>query len=408
LCVWLCIRQLIRYRRPAIAPGGSGAWNGTMRLGDYIRDHHEIILKEWETFARTLRPAAEGMSKAGLRDHADQILTAIVSDMESLESAAEKATKSKGHAHHEATEENLGALGQLHAILRIEAGFTLTQVVAEYRALRASILRLWAKPHPDTDGVLRFNEAIDAALAEAVDRFTTRTNEYRDQLIAIVSHDLRNPLGGILLGSAALTRTEGLDDKSARLATRIQNSAKRMVRIVDDLLDLTRGRLGSEIPISRRAMDAGPVCEMVIAELEGSHPHAVIRYTSKGDLRGEWDSDRLAQVLSNLVGNALQHGDADKPITVLAQGHGEEVALAIHNAGTPIPAGALNSIFEPNVRNVQDPTKAPTGLGLGLYIAKELVRAHGGTLDVASTDGRGTTFTVRLPRHAVKAASVTA
>jgi signal transduction histidine kinase len=147
-------------------------------------------------------------------------------------------------------------------------------------------------------------------------------------------------------------------------------------------------------------MDAGPVCEMVIAELEGSHPHAVIRYTSKGDLRGEWDSDRLAQVLSNLVGNALQHGDADKPIGVLAQSQGEQIELAIRNAGPPIPASALNSIFEPNVRNVQDPTRAPTGLGLGLYIAKELVTAHGGTLSVTSTDADGTTFTVRLPRHA--------
>ena len=370
-----------------------------MRLADFIRDNHEAILKEWETFARMLKPAAEGMSKTGLRDHADEILTAIVSDMESLESAVEKSAKSKGHAHHKATEEHPGALGQLHAMLRIESGFTLTQVVAEYRALRASILRLWAKPHPDAEGVLRFNEAIDAALAEAVDRFTAKTNEYRDQLIAIVSHDLRNPLSGILMGSAVLTRTEGLDDRSARLATRIQNSAKRMVRIVDDLLDLTRTRLGSEIHIVRRPMDAGSICEMVIAELEGSHPHAVIRYTSKGDLRGEWDSDRLAQVLSNLVGNALQHGDADQPISVLAQGHGEEVALAIHNAGLPIPAGALRSIFEPNVRNVQDPTKAPTGLGLGLYIAKELVTAHGGSLTVASTHADGTTFTVRLPRH---------
>src|ERR1019366_5070726 len=182
-----------------LARGSPASEVPNVRLADFIRDNHEPILKEWETFARTLKPAAEGMSKAGLRDHAGEILTAIVSDMESLESVAEKSAKSKGHGH-KATEERIGALGQLHAMLRIEAGFTLTQVVAEYRALRASILRLWAKPHPDTDGVLRFNEAIDAALAEAVDRFTTRTNEYRDQLIAIVSHDLRNPLGGILLG----------------------------------------------------------------------------------------------------------------------------------------------------------------------------------------------------------------
>jgi signal transduction histidine kinase len=372
-----------------------------MRLAEFIRAHHEVILVEWEAFARTLTPAAEGMNQSGLRDHADEILTAIVRDMESAESVSEKSAKSKGHGQHR------GRLGQLHAVLRIEAGFTLTQVVAEYRALRASVLRLWAKPHPDADGVLRFNEAIDAALAEAVDRFTTKTNDYRDQLIAIVSHDLRNPLSGILMGSGVLTRTEGLDDKSARLATRIQNSAKRMVRIVDDLLDLTRTRLGSEIQIVRRPMDAGPICEMVIAELEGSHPHAVIRYTSKGDLRGEWDSDRLAQVVSNLVGNALQHGDTDKSISVTAQAHGDEIALAISNAGPPIPENALNGIFEPNVRNVQNPAKASTGLGLGLFIAKELVTAHGGTLGVTSTAADGTTFTVRLPRLAPEGVKAT-
>jgi signal transduction histidine kinase len=177
----------------------------TTRLADFIRHNHEPILKQWEAFARTLKPAADGMSKAGLLDHADQILTAIVSDMDSLESAAEKSAKSKGHGH-KATEEHRGAVGELHATLRIEAGFSLTQVVAEYRALRASVLRLWAKPHPDTDGALRFNEAIDAALAEAVDGFTEKTNQYRDQLIGIVSHDLRNPLGAILMGSEILSR----------------------------------------------------------------------------------------------------------------------------------------------------------------------------------------------------------
>jgi len=371
-----------------------------MELAEFIHKHHEAILKDWETFARTLRPAADGMSTAELRDHADEILTAIVRDMGLLESVAEKSSRSKGHATkgHKAAGQP-GALGQQHAILRIESGFTLTQVVAEYRALRASVFRLWVKTRPDPEGVLRFNEAIDQALAEAVDRYTEKTNQYRDQLIGIVSHDLRNPLSGILLGSAMLSRSEELDDKNARLASRIQSSAKRMVRIVDDLLDLTRTRLGSEIPIVRSPTDAGPICEMVIAELEGSHPHAVIRYTSKGDLRGEWDHDRLAQVLSNLVGNALQHGAADKPISVIAQGDDAEITLAVSNAGPRISESAQSDIFEPMVRHLTDPSNASNGLGLGLYIAKEVVMAHGGTIDVVSTDDRGTTFTVRLPRH---------
>ena len=379
-----------------------------MRLAEVIRGHHEAILVEWECFARTLRPAAQGMSKAGLRDHADEILTAIVADMDSLQSAAEKCAKSKGNKvrRHPAngkdvrSEAHLGSLGQLHALLRIENGFTLSQVVAEYRALRASVFRLWGRGHPDASGVSRFNEAIDEALAEAVNRFTEKTDQYRDQLIGIVSHDLRNPLGGILMGSAVLSGAEGLEDKNAKIAARIQNSAMRMVRIVGDLLDLTRTRLGSQIPIVRGPSDVGPICQMVISELEGSHPSAVIRYTSRGDLRGEWDSDRLAQVLSNLVGNAIQHGDTEKPITIDARGEGTEVVVAVHNAGPPIPVNVLSDMFEPMVRHVENPARASTGLGLGLYIAKEVVTAHGGRLDVVSTDAEGTTFTLHLPRRA--------
>jgi len=371
-----------------------------VRLADFIRDNHEPILKAWEAFARTLQPAAEGMSKAGLRDHAEDILKAIVRDMKSLESAAERLAKSKGHkATNDGAARCLGALGQLHALLRIESGFTLSQVVAEYRALRASVFRLSAEQQPDPSGVLRFNEAIDEALAEAVDRYTAKTTQYRDQVLGIVSHDLRNPLGAILMGSTVLGHAEGLDDKSSRIASRIENSAKRMVRIVDDLLDLTRTRLGSEISIVRGAMDLGPLCQLVIAELEGSHPNAQIRYVPDGDLRGEWDGDRIAQVLSNLVGNALQHGDAEKPIRVVAKGVGDDVVLEVHNEGPLIPARALRDIFEPLIRH-ENPGNASTSLGLGLYIAKEIVTAHRGKIDATSTAKGGTTFTVRLPRHA--------
>jgi signal transduction histidine kinase len=199
-----------------------------VQLAHFIRDNHEPILAEWEAFARTLLPASGGMSKAGLRDHATEILDAIVKDMESIQSVSETSVKAQGHK----ALGRLGALGELHALLRIESGFTLSQVVAEYRALRASIFRLCARSRLDPVGVLRFNESIDEALAEAVDRYAEKTSRYRDQLIGIVSHDLRNPLGGILLGATSLSRAEGLDDKNARIASRIQNSARRMVRIV--------------------------------------------------------------------------------------------------------------------------------------------------------------------------------
>ena len=369
-----------------------------MRLANFIHSHHELILTEWESFARTLLPGAKGMSSTALRDHADEILTALVQDMESSQSGLEEVAKSKGGK----ASGRLGALGQLHAAIRMESGFTLPQMLSEYRALRASVLRLWGRTHADPEGVLRFNEAIDEAISEAVTSFTNTTNQYRDEVIAIVSHDLRNPLGAVLAGSSLLLSAGRVDDKSARIAARIHESAKRMTRMVDDLLNLTRARLGCEMPIVRSPTDVGLTCQTVIAELQGSHPSAVIRYGAKGDLRGEWDADRLAQVVSNLVANALQHGDPDQPISVDARDDGEEVVLTVHNEGPPIPASALTHIFEPFTRYRNHSERAAGGLGLGLYITKQLVMAHGGEIQASSTRADGTTFTVRLPRLRVE------
>jgi signal transduction histidine kinase len=367
-----------------------------VQLVDFIRHHHEAILSEWESFAGTLVPGAEGMSHSALRDHAGVILNALVEDMESQQSVAEEVAKSKGGR----PAGRLGQLGELHAALRLAHGFTLSQMLAEYRALRASVLRLWGRKHSDPDGVLRFNEAIDEALTEAATAYAVATNEYRDQVLGIVSHDLRNPLGAVLAGASVLLGSATLDDKSARVAAKIENSARRMARIVSDLLDLTHARLGTEIPVVPRPTDLGLTCEAAIAELEATHSSAEIRYTANGDLRGEWDSDRLAQVVSNLVANALQHGDADKPITVNLQDAGKEVAVSVHNEGPPIPEGALNRIFEPLTRYASGSSeRTARGLGLGLYIVKQLVIAHGGTVGATSTRSHGTTFSVRLPRR---------
>jgi len=175
------------------------------------------------------------------------------------------------------------------------------------------------------------------------------------------------------------------------------NSANRMNRMIGDLLDLTRTRFGDLIPIAPAPIDLDPLCRQVVAELEGLRPAGSgVRFTGQGDLTGEWDGDRIAQVLSNLVGNAVQHGGATAPITLSAKDNGNEVLLAVHNWGHPIPESIQASIFEPMVRHADD--HKTTGLGLGLYIALQIVLAHGGTLNVRSTETDGTTFAVRLPR----------
>jgi signal transduction histidine kinase len=363
-------------------------------LADFIDENRLPIVAEWEAFALSLTPAATGMTPSALRDHADEILTAIIDDMRSQQSAAEQAEKSKGRG----TAQRRVNLADGPETLRIENGFKLGQLVAEYRALRASVLRLWECTGTDGPGMTRFNESIDEALTEAVNSFTKTTEEFRDQSLGILGHDLRNPLAAIIMGSTLLVGTEGLDDKSVRVAARMLNSANRMNRMIGDLLDLTRTRSGDRIPVVRVPMNLEPLCRQVVAELEGVARVGKLRFMAQGDLHGEWDHDRLAQVFSNLVRNAIQHGAPNDPILLVARDDGDSVCVTVHNGGPPIAERALTTIFEPMVRHVAD-EKTNAGLGLGLYIASQIVLAHGGTLEATSTEERGTTFSARLPRR---------
>lgn len=361
-------------------------------LAEFIDKERVTIVAEWETFARSLLPESSGMTASALRDHADQILTAIVHDMRSRQTEAEQAEKSKGRGQAQA----LGEIGKIHAMLRIEFGFKLSQMVAEYRALRASILRLWESEGADPQGVTRFNESIDEALTEAVESFMATTEHFTHQSLGILGHDLRTPLSAIVTGASMIMGTESLDAGTLKTASRMFKSANRMSRMIEDLLDLTRTRFGDRIPVVHAAMDLDPLCRQVLAELEARRPGG-IQFTATGDLQGAWDSDRICQVLSNLISNAIQYGDKTEPIVVTATGTFDEVVIEVHNGGPAIPDAAQKSIFDAMIRHSGDP-KTNRGLGLGLYIASQVVLAHGGKLDVSSTDAAGTTFTVRLPR----------
>jgi PAS domain S-box-containing protein len=223
---------------------------------------------------------------------------------------------------------------------------------------------------------------------------------FRDQLIAIVGHDLRTPLSGVLMGARLLQarRTVAPPDRSA--VDRIIRQAERMSRMVHDLLDYSRVRVGQRITVVRAPCDLAAVAADVAAGMTVSHPKRAVRLVVDGDLRGEWDTDRLAQVLSNLIGNALAHGDPDSPVTVRVEPHAEEVLVSVHNQGTPIPPDAIGHLFEPFWRGGTRPDKRTSGgLGLGLFIVQEIVRAHGGNLGVRSSRTEGTTFSVALPRE---------
>ncbi|MEP6592817.1 MAG: sensor histidine kinase, partial [Acidobacteriota bacterium] len=358
----------------------------------FIRDHHEEIVSEFAAFAKTLMPPGTNMTEAELRDHSEDILAAAVEDIGIEQTSEEQSFRSQGRGSVKAMEVS----GRLHADHRIEHGFTFRAVLAEFRALRATVLRLYEESGAsDLTDVHRFNEAIDEALTESMNRFAAQMDLFRDQSIGVLSHDLRIPLGAITAGVALLAVLEDNPQRRSQVVTRIMSSAQRMDRMIGDLLDLTRARLGGSIPLDRRRVDLQQVCEEAMIEIRAGQPEAVLQLQASGDLVGEWDGDRLAQVVSNLVGNAIQHGGGT-PVTLTGHEERDLVTLAVHNGGPPIPSDVLPLVFEPLARG--HGRGAGRSIGLGLFIVRAIVSAHGGDIQVSSSAVAGTTFTVRLPK----------
>ncbi|ACL65490.1 PAS/PAC sensor signal transduction histidine kinase [Anaeromyxobacter dehalogenans 2CP-1] len=219
---------------------------------------------------------------------------------------------------------------------------------------------------------------------------------FEQQLIGIVSHDLRNPLNAILLGASSLLAREDLSDRNVASIARIRSAAERAARLIRDLLDLTRARLGGGIPVQPRPADLRQVAQQVVDELEPSYPDRPISVEASGDTHGQWDPDRIAQVIGNLVTNALKYGARGTPVAVRIAAEDGEVRLSVHNQGTPIPAETVRTIFEAGGRAAPDPTGR--SVGLGLFIVERIADAHGGRVEVHSSEEDGTTFTVWLPR----------
>ncbi|MDR0189473.1 sensor histidine kinase [Pseudomonas yamanorum] len=372
-----------------------------MRLPDFIQENIEPILQAWEDFARTIVTPGADLDRDALRDHAEQMLRAIIADLKTTQTMQEQADKSQGQGpvgKHETAAET-------HAVTRLLAGFTIDQMVSEYRALRASVLGQWtthvkAGTQLNIDDMTRFNEAIDQALAESIASYSRAVEASRNIFLGVLGHDLRTPLGAILLGSDILRKSEGIGARATKVATQIHTSVKRASQIVGDLLDLTRCQMGPGIPVNRTVLDLSPLCGRVVEEIRAFHPEASVRFEAKASVLGMFDGPRLEQVFSNILSNAVNHGDIHLPITVKLSAIEDEVVFSVHNSGDPIPSDVLPFIFNPMGRFSQrlaidhGPTE---GLGLGLFIASEIVTSHQGSIDVDSDSGRGTTFQVKLP-----------
>jgi signal transduction histidine kinase len=371
-----------------------------MRLAEFILREMESILVQWEEFAATQLPAAEQMTPLALRDHARQILEAVATDLTTSQTREAQLLKSQGRSPKLVGAPETAA--QTHAVLRAQSGFDINQLAAEYRALRASVLRLWmdACSPQDTrmEDIIRFNEAIDQALAESIGFFSAQVEQARNLLLGMLGHDMRSPLQAIQMTAsylAALSAGEEVSEAASRLIL----SGGRIKALLDDLIDFNRTRLGLGIRITPIPADLSILFAEEMEQLRAAHPGRNLTLKVEGDAQGVWDGQRLQQLLGNLVTNAIKYGDPDAPVRVAVDGREAEIRFEVRNAGPRIERSILEQIFDPLRRGPEHESKLSTddSLGLGLYIAREIANAHGGEIE-ARSDETETVFSVRLPR----------
>ena len=377
-----------------------------MRLADFITSEAESILQEWESFAHTLKPAADNMTDKELRNHAALMLKIIAKDLRTVQSAEQQLEKSHGD---EPGEHNDAG----HGLARQESSFTIEQVVSEFRALRSSVLRLWAESLPlrcatDIGDIIRFDEAIDQLLAASVFSFAAAKlkaeeteQERRSQFLAMLGHELRNPLSPISSAAAVLKRTKNDDPVIDNVSNIIARQVAHMASLVDDLLDVSRVTRGM-IEIKLEVVDMRQVIEhaveQVSPQINARHQKLVVT-TPPEPAVVQADKKRVVQIITNLLANAAKYtpeGGHLQLKTTLLQG---EVVISVEDNGAGMTPEFVPLAFELFAQAARTPDRAQGGLGLGLALVKNLVELHGGQVACSSEGlGKGSQFTVRLPR----------
>jgi signal transduction histidine kinase len=374
-----------------------------MLISEFIRNQVEEIVDEWVEFARARLSPAHGFTREELADHAKVLLLAIAADV--AESQGAQATHEKSQGGRPGNAPDVTRIARNHAAQRFEQGFDFEHLVSEFRALRASVIRRWTKElgqpsRRDLDELTRFGESMDQALSESTSLYSKKVDDSRNLLLGVLGHDLRTPLGVVHMSTHYLLRADALTPAQTKAVVRIQTAAERMRGMVKDILDFTQTAFGVALPITPAPADLATIARNIVAEVAALHPESRIELACAGNLEGQWDAGRVAQMLANLVANAVQHGAPDEPVLVCVEGRVDDALVSVSNAGPPIASDARENLFSPLRQQPSTESErraGSSGLGLGLYITREIALAHGGSVDVASGED-GTTFLVRLPR----------
>lgn len=369
-----------------------------MRLPDFIQANMQRILDDAVDFAITQAPEGAQLNHKRLRNDIPLILRDIVADLRTPQTAAEQRDKAQGRAAHATNPESAASS---HGRSRADDGFGVNQMIAEYRALRASVLRLWAADQALSgdaiDDMMRFNEAIDQAVAESLLEFSRTVESWRNVFLGALGHDLRGPLAAVV-GTAELLADTAQGTPHAHQAARILSGGQHLSRLVDGLLDYSKSTLGAGMPLHRIACDLGEAVAAELDLLQAALPEAPLRLQVQGATHGYFDDARIREAVHNLVTNAVKYGERAAPIDVALTGDALSVRIAVSNTGQPLSSDALHALFDPLRRGSLPAHKGGhASLGLGLFLVREIAIAHGG--DVAAHVEEGvTTFVIRLPR----------
>ena len=362
-----------------------------MILPHFIHESLDDILSEWE---RECGAAAAGPEPGARRVHFGKVLHAVAEEMKRIK-AVEPAAGAAASDPTRAPRAEAPAAPHSHA----------SQLVDDYASLRASVVRQWRRKHPspsgaDVDDLVRFNEAMDRSLAELTATFSSSPAQPQPLFLGVLNHELRTSVASILMSAQVLTHRSQPGSPEAKAAQRILRSCEQLRQTLDALSDFTKVRLGDDLQVDRVRDDMGVLCKQALDAFARVDPERRVRLTSDGDLSGDWDRSRIREAIGALIGNAARFASRGSTVTMAVDGRAaDEVTVTVHGDGTPIDVETLQTIFDP-VARVESENATYAGLGLGLFIVRKVVDAHGGHVSVEASAQDGTTFTMMLPRRA--------